>query len=736
MNAVRLFATVSLLALAGLAQARPDAGRAASGNDRKAAILRATAANLDKSTAPLVGRGHVAAAEAALAAAEKRGDGFQVYNGRLALADAKLWIGRIDDALADYGKCLDMAVKARDNNAWAQTLKKMALAWMRFGERANCVTNHNQDSCIFPLKGGAIHVDRRGSEEAIKLLLSLVSHEPGDLASVWLLNIAHMTLGTWPDGVPASVRIPARALESERAMPRMLDVAAPLGLATRDLAGGAIIDDFDGDGTLEIVTSSMDQHEPLHFFKRQPDGTFANIADALGLGGQLGGLQIMHFDANNDGRLDLLVQRGAWLGDFGKIPNSLLIQQENGTFLDRTLEAGVEIAMPSQVACVADIDLDGDLDLFLGYEQPRGAPLAHPCKLFRNRGDGTFEDITTSAGVANASFCKGAAFGDFDGDGRPDLYVSNLHDDNRLYRNEGDGRFKDVAVELGVHHPLDSFACWFFDYNNDGWLDIFVTSYQQTDRAACMTAFYRNRATGFDTQRLYENDGRGGFRDVTVERSLDRVAFTMGCGFGDIDNDGFQDIYLATGDPEFASLWPNVMYRNDAGRRFEDVTAATGTGHLQKGHGVAFADIDEDGDQDLFEQLGGALPDDGFGDVLFENPGHGNRWITVRVIGRDSNRFGVGSRIKATIEEGTGQRDVYQFVGAVSSFGGDSLQAEIGLGQASRIVALEVYWPRTGKTQRFADVPLDRIVVVDESKLELTVIAPRHRPLEQSPAKK
>jgi hypothetical protein len=196
-----------------------------------------------------------------------------------------------------------------------------------------------------------------------------------------------------------------------------------------------------------------------------------------------------------------------------------------------------------------------------------------------------------------------------------------------------------------------------------------------------------------------------------------------------------------------------VLYHNgvghDGGRVFEDVTTATGTGHLQKGHGVSFADLDGDGDQDLFVKLGGANADDGFANVLFENPGFGNHWLTVRLVGRTSNRFGVGSRIRATIEEPaapaalvgpdgksvgsapvTTRRDVFHFVGTNSSFGGNSLQAEMGLGKATRIVALDVTWPASKKTQRFTDVPLDRVIVVDEGSEQLNVPPPAEpRPL-------
>jgi hypothetical protein len=213
---------------------------------------------------------------------------------------------------------------------------------------------------------------------------------------------------------------------------------------------------------------------------------------------------------------------------------------------------------------------------------------------------------------------------------------------------------------------------------------------------------------------------------VTRARGLDRVAFPMGCNFGDVDNDGWSDLYLATGDPEFTSLWPNVMYRNDGGKRFQDVTAATDTGHLQKGHGVSFADLDDDGDQDLFVKMGGAFKDDGAADCLFENPGHGNHWLTVRLIGHKSNRFGVGARIRAQIvEPGSGERSVYAFVGMNSSFGGNSLQEEMGLGKATRITELEVDWPTSDTTQKFHDVPLDRTIVVDEEQSKITLVAPR-----------
>ena len=155
--------------------------------------------------------------------------------------------------------------------------------------------------------------------------------------------------------------------------------------------------------------------------------------------------------------------------------------------------------------------------------------------------------------------------------------------------------------------PSQSFACWFWDYDNDGQLDLWVNPIHAT-----LAEVIRDQLgwpTSGERPRLYHNVGRPEpFRDVTSEVGVDRVVLPMGSNFGDIDNDGFLDVYLGTGRPAYSHLMPNVMFHNDGGRQFEDVTAATGTGHLQKGHGVAFADWDRDGDLDLFVEAGGAAP--------------------------------------------------------------------------------------------------------------------------------
>jgi ASPIC and UnbV/FG-GAP-like repeat len=310
------------------------------------------------------------------------------------------------------------------------------------------------------------------------------------------------------------------------------------------------------------------------------------------------------------------------------------------------------------------------------------------------------------------------SWGDYDADRFPDLYVSNFHGPNRLYHNLGDGTFQDVATELGVSEPLESFPAWFWDYDNDGNLDLYVTSYPDADGPARLymaAARYLGLPSQAELPHLYRGDGRGSFVDVAPQVGLAEVSMAMGANFGDLDNDGFPDIYLGTGYPSFDGVMPNVLYRNRGGEAFEDVTSASGLGHLQKGHAVVFADIDADGDQDVFEQLGGFFPEDGYANALFRNPGFGNHWLDVKLTGRGSNRSAIGARIKADIVEAGIPRAVHAIVGSGGSFGANPLTQHLGLGSATRVERLEVYWPTTDSLETFSDVAVDQTFEVVEA---------------------
>src|SRR6185369_12536198 len=371
---------------------------------------------------------------------------------------------------------------------------------------------------------------------------------------------------------------------------------------------------------------------------------------------------------------------------------SLLRNDCRGSFADVTTKAGLaDPATSTQTAVWVDYDNDGRLDLFVGNENANA-------QLFHQKPDGTFADVAEAAGVARSAFTKGVTAGDYDNDGWPDLYVANNNGRNYLYHNNGNGTFTELGRGAGVTGPGRSFATWFFDYDNDGWPDLFVTSYFISVEESVKT--YVGLPNHANTLKLYRNLGDGTFRDVSRQAGLDKVFMPMGANFGDIDNDGFLDIYLGTGNPSFASLLPNVLLSNRGGASFVDVTASSGTGEWHKGHGVAFADLDEDGDEELIEEIGGAAPGDAHVLRLYENPGHGNDWLNVTLSGRRSNRSAIGARITVTVEsQDGGRRGLHRTVGSGGSFGDSPLRQHVGLGRGARAVDVDVWWPSSGTRQ-------------------------------------
>ena len=617
----------------------------------------------------------------------------------------------------------------------ARVRSMLAVSYLRIGEQENCLDQHASQACLLPIQEAGAHRLQSGSRAALGVYAAILRDSPDDLMSRWLYNVAAMTVGEYPQGVPAEWLIPAEVFESDYDIGRFPDVAPQVGLAALSLAGGSSVEDFDGDGYLDVMVSSWGMHDQLRFFHNRRDGTFEDRTHEAGLTGLVGGLNIVHADYDNDGDVDVFVPRGAWMGKQGRHPNSLLRNNGQGFFEDVTDEAGLLSFHPTQTAAWGDYDKDGWLDLYIGNESSRGE--FHPCQLYRNNGRGsdgrvTFTDVAQQAGVRAGGPVKGVVWGDYDNDGWLDLYVSRMRQPNLLFHNQGSDlsrpnqgqRFVEVGEKAGVTHPTDSFPTWFFDYDNDGWLDLFVGGYATNfidARATEMVADYLGLPVRDVGSRLYRNNQDGTFDDVTATIGLDHAMLAMGANFGDLDNDGYLDLYIGTGAPDFRALVPNRMFRNAHGRRFQDVTSSGGFGHLQKGHGIAFADIDNDGDQDVFAVLGGAFSGDTYQNALFANPGHGNHWLTLRLEGVESNRSAIGTRLRLELDTPTGARQVFASVDTGGSFGASSLQQEIGLGAAKAVRALHITWP-SGTRQVFQDLSIDQIVHIREGDVEPRVV--------------
>jgi len=693
------------------------------GTQQMAALLQRLRTEADPGRNPFRASEQVAASRAKLA---KETDAQNIILIRLRLAHQLLDSGLPEDALRENETIEQLMrennIPVDDVRILPDLLNTRAMCYLRMAEQENCLLNHNADSCLFPIEGGGVHRLQRGSRGAVSVLLRLLQKYPGDLRARWLLNIACMTLGEYPEKVPPQWLIEPRRFASDYDIKRFPDVAAQTGLDFQSLAGGVVAEDFDNDGLLDLMISGWGLNDQLRLFHNDGNGSFTERTEQAWLIGEVGGLNLIHCDYNNDGWMDVLVLRGAWLHTEGHYPMSLLRNNGDGTFTDVTEAAGLLRFHPTQAAVWLDYNGDGLIDLFVAPES--SGRDTTPCELFRNNGDGSFTECAAINGVDFVGFFKGVASGDFNNDGRPDLFLSSQDRSKMLVRNDGPAgadksasalwHFTDVADAAGVIDPPASFPCWFWDYDNDGLPDIMVTGYSIQD-VGDVAADYLDIPHSGQRAKLYHNRGDGTFDDVSREAGVDRLLHAMGCNFGDLDNDGWLDFYVGTGNPDLSTLIPNRMFRNDGGKRFQEVTTSGGFGQLQKGHGIVFADFNNDGDQDVFSKVGGAAEADTAHSQLFANPGHGNHWLKLKLEGVKSNRAAIGARVKVVALENDGsERAIYRTVGSGASFGSSTMRQEIGLGQAKRIKRVEIFWPVTGLTQVVNGLDVDHFYHVKE----------------------
>lgn len=585
-----------------------------------------------------------------------------------------------------------------------------ALAYLRLGEQKNCLDNHGPKNCIIPFAAEAYHIKKEGSERAIDIFSKILDAFPDDNNVRYLLNLAYMTLGKYPKEVPSKYLV-NRLGGEKTSFPIFNDIAGSLGIDEMTLSGGTCVDDFDGDGDLDIFASSYGYEDQLKYFENT-GSSYEDKTASTGLTGITGGLNMIHADYDNDGDKDVLVLRGGWLDRGGELPNSLIENLGNGRFKDITIESGIYSLFPTQTAVWLDFDLDGDLDLFIGNE---AGSKKHPSEFFRNNGDKTFTSLKNiSLNVIHK--IKGCTVLDYNNDGWPDIFLSVLGDENVLFKNDK-GTFR-TETKLA---PKFSFPTWSWDINNDGKEDLIVFSYDMTLQRSLGAEYIldiQKKPLNSEQNKIFINNGQGKFTDATERYGFNNVAgWTMGCNFGDLNNDGWLDFYMATGAPDMSAVIPNRMFLNKNGKSFQDVTSSGGFGHIQKGHGVAFADLDQDGDQDIYAVMGGAYEGDTYHNVCFKNPGFQNNFIAIELEGTTSNKSAIGARVEVTINENGGERTIHRTVNTGGSFGSSPLALHIGIGKSDRVKSVLVRWPnRKRTTSRFSDLPINTYVKITEGQ--------------------
>ena len=527
------------------------------------------------------------------------------------------------------------------------------------------------------------------------------------------------------------------------------DAATRLHLDYRNLFGGPgkpyIIEstgngaawiDYDGDGfpDLFVVNGSTLERQAKgergpgnRLYHNDGKGGFVDVTRGSGLEGGYWGSAVAAGDYDNDGHVDLYVTTVLE-------GNHLYHNDGNGTFTDVTARAGVGGGRRDSVsAAFFDYDRDGRLDLFVAnyvlFDRPYLDRVSPYCLwkglrvfcgptgvagdtnvLYHNNGDGTFTDVTKAAGLLNPELKSlGVVTADLDDDGWPDLYVASDSTIQALYRNRGNGTFEDASLLSGAGYSQEGRAQAGMgvdagDYDGDGRLDLFVTTFQD------------------DYKTLYHNDGALRFSDVTYAARLGQVSFSRlswGTGFQDFDNDGWPDLFVASGHvypqvdparlPQETYAQQDQVLRNLGNGAFADVTASAGPGMqvVRSSRGVAFGDYDNDGRVDaVVVNMDDTLT------LLHNTTRSAPHWLTLRTIGARSNRDGIGARVRVR----AGGRDQVREVKTSGSYASASdPRVHFGLGAASRIERVEVAWP-SGVKQVLTDVPVDRIVTVHEEE--------------------
>jgi hypothetical protein len=519
---------------------------------------------------------------------------------------------------------------------------------------------------------------------------------------------------------------------------RFVDVTEQSGIHFRHNAGkagrkylpetmgaGVALLDYDGDDKLDIFFVNGRDWQPQGrktlsaLYHNNGDGKFTETTAGSGLDVQMYGLGVSSADYDNDGKPDLYVT--AIEGDH------LFHNQGGGKFRDVTKEAGIHNAQFGTSSAWFDYDRDGKADLFIanyvqwtekgdlrcsldGKTKSYCTPEAYPgtaCKLYRNLGRGRFEDVSQRAGIADAtSKSLGASVLDFNNDGWPDLFVANDTQPNKLYRNNKNGTFTDVALTAGVAFGEDGVA--------RGAMGTDAADYDRSGRMSLLVGNFSNQMLA-----LYRNEGDGIFVDEAPRSQLGRssqFSLTFGAFFFDYDLDGWLDIFCANGHIEEAigSVQPKIQYRqapllfhNQENGKFLDVSQAAGPDFVRPivARGAAYGDLDGDGDLDVVVTTNG-----GPAYVLRNDGGNRNHWITVRAVGTKTNRDGLGAVV--TVKSASGAQT--QTVHTGSSYCSQSqLVLTFGLKQDTKVDAIEIKWP-SGVTQKLSSQAVDRVVTITE----------------------
>jgi len=547
------------------------------------------------------------------------------------------------------------------------------------------------------LHDAAVALHRVGRlEEAAKVgSESLRANKNNERARGWLWLTAHK-MGSYPEFVPQSQRMELK-VGFDRATVEFEDIAARIGLDKTSGGRGLAVFDYNNDGLLDVLIACA--HGGCNLYRNNGDGTFTDVSVESGLDTAVNAFIVTVGDYNNDGYDDLFLTR------LGFFPGEAQLYRNNGngTFTDVTAQAGLKMWGPAFSASWVDYDLDGNLDLFVANNIGELFDRKIPNRLFHNNGDGTFIEVTRAAGLSTIWPTIGSAWGDYNDDGYPDLFLSNGAGQAQLYRNNGDGTFTDVSAKAGIVHSCFGSVCLWCDYDNDGLLDIVQFTWSDHENVLYTMRNGYGPPSGRPL-RIYHNNGDGTFTMRGREIGLTGCWGTMSGNAGDFNNDGYLDLVLGNGSPRMDRLEPPILLESD-GQKFRNITFAAGLPLSGKGHGSNMADLFGDGRLSVLVAAGGAYPGDLLTTRVFYPTRLPGNYLNVRLRGIRSNRSAIGARI--CLE--AGGRKQYREISGGTNFGCLPFEQHFGLAGATKVDAIHVRWP-SGLKQTFTGLPANDTV--------------------------
>lgn len=537
---------------------------------------------------------------------------------------------------------------------------------------------------------------------------------PTDMRYHWMLRALTMMADQPEASIPSEFRVKISASPSSTF--HFEDATADSGTGRLALGRGAAWGDFDNDGREDILVGA--ERAPFRLLRNLGNGKFTDVAGAMGLNDPVGlGCYAAQFvDYDNDGYQDIFLSSNGW-GGGGRL---FLFRNEQGKrFTEVTQAAGLGAPINGFGTSWADYDNDGQLDLAVAtgiVDPPDGDRL----RLFHNEGNGKFREVGQQAGLTQKAKWISVAWCDYDGDGRQDLVATSFDAGCFLFHNLGNGKFEDASEKAGVRNAHRAYTAEFFDYDNDGRPDLFVSTYPDGDIKGMISNYTAGAAMPASQQQLlFRNNGDGTFSNLTEAAGITGWYGAMSSQVGDLDNDGYPEIVLGTGNPELDWTEPKVLFLNDGKGHFVDVAGAAGLTHFGMLHGIAFADYDDSGNLSMFGSYGGFYWGTRETSKLYRNVGSGNRALEVRLVGTRSNRDAIGARVSASV----GARRIYKWVNGGDGFGTlNSRIVHIGLGRNARVDRLHVDWP-SGARQAFDNVPGGQRIEIVEGRNRIRTVA-------------